>query len=543
MDQDTSSPRQHATDGPGTGADPIRVFLVHNVISWIGLFLVAASILLLLTFLLFSVVSPTANPYVDIIGYLVIPGIFVVGLIVVPAGMFVKYARIRRRSAPGEVAYHLRLDLSEPTHRRALLVFLALSFFVMLPVLGVSSYQGYQYSDSTDFCARACHAVMEPQAVAHEASPHARVACAECHIGSGAGWFVKSKLSGTRQVLAVWTDSFPRPIPPAITELRPARETCEECHWPAKFFGSQLREIVRYSGDEANTRRVLRLLLKTGGGDPTVGRVEGIHMHMALSGRIEYVALDDNLQDVPWVKYIDDDGVERIFRSDGKPGSDPRPQGIVRRIDCMDCHNRAAHYMRPPQESVDLLLESGRIDAELPFIKREAVAALARTYPDSRTAMTDIETALTSFYRVNHPQISASRSDEIRAAVEAVQDVFGRIAFPAMKVDWRTYPDNVGHMNSAGCFRCHDGRHMDDRGRAISSECEVCHTFLNPAEDAPGAVREGRFTHHMRLTLHEHLRCNQCHSGGPLPTCRECHAGGAWLENWKEGFFVPATGP
>jgi hypothetical protein len=527
---------------PPASSDPSvdpRIFLIHNWISWVGFFVVCSSLLGMLTFVLFSFVAPSTNPYVDIVGYMVLPGALIIGMIVVPAGMVIKYLRLRRTTPKHLLAYNLRLDLSMPGHRKAMTAFVLVSGFVMLPVLGVSSYHGYHYTDSTEFCAKACHSVMEPQGLTHTASPHARVTCAECHIGSGAGWFVQSKLSGTRQVIAVARESYSRPIPPAITELRPARDTCEQCHWPAKFFGSQLSEIVRYSSDEANSRRVLRLLVKTGGADEATGRVEGIHMHMALAGRIEYVAVDHDLQDIPWVRYIDDDGVARIFRSDGRKGSDPRPDGIVRGIDCMDCHNRSAHYMRPPQESMDLLLESGRVDRSLPFIKREAVAALAMPHADVPAAKAHIESALTTFYQSQFPEVWKANEPAILAAVEAVKDAYTRNTFPGMKVDWRTYPDNVGHMNSPGCFRCHDGRHVDDRGVSISSDCQVCHTFLNPVEGVDGAIKEGRFFHHMPLAMHENLRCNQCHTGGPIASCKDCHATGEWLDDWKSGVFVP----
>jgi len=391
------------------------VSLLNNWISIVGFFLVGVAVLLLLTFGLFTLVSPPANPYVDIIVFLILPGILVVGLITVPIGVAVKHWRLRRYAATHVGTLRLpQLDLNSPRTRRAVLAFLAASIFVVLPALAVSSYNGYHYTESTDFCARVCHSVMEPQATAYAHSPHARVRCAECHIGAGASWFVKSKLSGVRQVLAVWGNTYPRPIPPAITELRPARETCEECHWPAKFFGAQLKEVVHYAPDDQNTRRVVKMLLKTGGADESIGRVEGIHMHMALAGRIEYVATNRGLQEIPWVKYVNDAGEELIYRSDGKPSTAPRPEGVVRRIDCMDCHNRGAHHFRSPQAAVDLYLDVGRIDATLPYIKRRAVAVLTRPYPDAVTGEAAIEWGLIGFYRDNYPDIWETRPEVVR---------------------------------------------------------------------------------------------------------------------------------
>ena len=418
-----------------------------------------------------------------------------------------------------------------------MLAFLLFSFFIVLPILGVSSYYGYNYTESTEFCGRLCHSVMEPEATAHAHSPHARVPCAACHIGAGASWFVKSKLSGIRQVLAVWENSYRRPIPNAITELRPARETCEECHWPAKFFGLQYHEAVNYSPDEHNTRRVVRLLLKTGGADQSIGRVEGIHMHMVLAARIEYVAVDSELQEIPWVRYQYENRPDVIYRSDGLPADAPRPAGLVRQVDCMDCHNRGAHHFLSPQAAVDLFLNVDRIDATLPFIKREAVATLVKEYPNVSAAEAAIATALGGFYRGQYPKIWESRRAAVEKAITSVQTIYRTNFFPDMRVSWRTYPENIGHLDSPGCLRCHDGRHVNQSGQAISSNCNVCHECLNPLDTPAGAFAPGEFQHALSMVGHEKLQCHQCHTGGALPLCRDCHASGEWLEERGRGMF------
>lgn len=518
-----------------------RISLWYNLLTLAGLVVVALTIVLIVTFMMFSMITPMHNPYVDVVGYLVLPGILAVGLLMCPLGMGLKAWRIHRRFAAEKLTFRLpQIDLNRPRLRRFVLVFSGVTLFVVLPLMGLTSYQGYHYTESSDFCGQVCHAVMEPQATAYEVSSHARVSCAGCHIGSGAGWFVRSKLSGTRQVFKVLNGTYPRPVPPAITELRPARDTCEECHWPAKFFGQQLKTIVHYAPNEANTRREIRVLLKTGGGDPSTGRVEGIHAHMALAGRIEYVAVDEGLQDIPWVKYIADSGEELIYRSDGRAASDPPPPGTPRSVDCMDCHNRAAHKFRPPTEAVDLFLAAGKIDVTLPYIKREAVAALATPYDGPQAAHTGIERALTAFYREHYPQVVGQRGEAVRQAVEAVRSLYRNSFFPHMNVDWRTYPDNIGHLYSPGCLRCHDGRHVNQYGTAISSDCDVCHTFFNELNEPQNAVMEGQFFHSMDLSLHRSLRCDQCHTGGPLPLCIDCHKTGTWLEEKGKDMLRPA---
>jgi hypothetical protein len=529
---DKANPVEAAMPTPATaqpsGHKPRYTPLWNNLITMAGVFLAVIGLLGLLTFGLFNLVVPAANPYVDIVGYLVIPGILVLGLIVMPLGILLKSWRLHRRDPSQRLALRLlRIDLSDPLQRRAAKIVVG-GTFILLPVVGVSSYHGYHYTDSAGFCAKPCHAVMDPQATTYEHSAHARVRCAECHIGAGASWFVKSKLSGTRQVIATWRNTYPRPIPPAITELRPARETCEECHWPKKFFGAQLKEIVRFAADEKNTRREINMLLKTGGGDEATGRAEGIHLHMALAARIEYIATDDKLQEIPWVKMTDKAGNELIYRSDGKPSSDPRPEGQVRHLDCMDCHNRPAHKFLSPSEAVDLFLDVGQIDTTLPFVKREAVAALVRPYPDVDTANAQIGVALTAFYRENYAEIWKARRASVNSAIDGVRELYARNFFPTMNVDWRTYPDNIGHKISPGCFRCHEGRHVNQHGQVLSHNCAICHSFLNPVagEDRNDFFQRGEFIHPLQLEgPHTKIRCDRCHTGEVTPptTCAGCH--------------------
>ena len=523
--QPPPSPRR----GAGTAErSPQDTPLWNNFITMAGMFLAIIALLGLVTFGLFHLVTPVANPYVDIIGYLVIPGILVVGLVVMPLGVLVRSWRLRRRDPTRSLALRFpRIDLNDPTQRRAAKI-VVVGTLILLPVVAASSYHGYHYTDSASFCSKPCHSVMEPQATAYEYSAHARVPCAGCHIGSGASWFVKSKLSGVRQVWATWLDSYPRPIPPAITELRPARDTCEACHWPEKFFGAQLAEIVRYSSDEQNTRHEVKMLLKTGGADEATGEAQGIHTHVAPSCSVEYVATDEFLQNIPWVKLTKADGSVRVYRSDGKPASAPQPQGQMRRVDCMDCHNRPAHRFSSPSDALDLFLERGLIDPALPFIKRQAGLVLAQAYPDVETAETEIANSLNGFYSRQYPELAETQRTALDRAIDGVRQIHARNSFPIMKVDWRTYPDNIGHKVSPGCFRCHDGRHVDEHGEAISRDCEGCHTFLTPKTEEGNRivlVEHGQFKHSMPLEgPHAELRCDQCHTGIALESaCAGCH--------------------
>ncbi len=499
-----------------------------NWLTLAGTLLAAVALILLITFGLFSLVSPVPNPYVDIVGYLVLPGILTFGVALMIVGILIRSWRRRRLDPERKLRLLPRPDFSDPLQLRVA-KYLGLGLFALLPVTAVTGYHGYHFTDSTEFCATTCHTVMKPEAVTYQRSSHARVPCAECHIGSGASWFVKSKVSGLRQVLATVRETYPRPIPPAITELRPARETCEECHWPQKFFGSQLREFPHYASDEDNTDRTVVLLLKTGGGDEFLGRASGIHSHMALTARIEYIATDERLQDIQWITWTDATGETQIYRSDGKPSSDPPPRGERRQIDCMDCHNRPAHEFLSPQEAIDQAITNGRIDRTLPFIKREAVAAILPPYLPDDEALARIGERISGFYRENYPELWESRRASIYQAIDTTREVYSGNIFSEMRVDWTTYPDNIGHMYSDGCFRCHDNRHVNQYGDSVTDKCESCHTFLIPDGDGDRiSYHTGEFEHAMPLNgTHDAVLCSQCHSGGANAVndgCDSCHA-------------------
>jgi hypothetical protein len=313
---------------------------------------------------------------------------------------------------------------------------------------------------------------MEPQYAAHQLWPHARVPCVACHVGEGAGALVESKLAGTRQLLHVLTDRVPTPIPPAVEALRPARETCERCHWPEKFHGDKLRSIREYANDEANTESVTALTMHVGGGSRALGVGSGIHWHMNLDNQIEYIATEPGLATIPYVKLTDQSGRVREFVVEGT-SPEQLAAGTRRRMDCMDCHNRPAHtFFATPERAVDASIAQGRIPGDLPFVRREAVAALGEDYADKAAALAGIARRLEQFYRERG-------ADAVRMAraVTATQDLWARNVFPAMGVRFGTYPNQLGHVDAPGCFRCHDDQHKAADGAVIRQDCDLCHSF------------------------------------------------------------------
>jgi nitrate/TMAO reductase-like tetraheme cytochrome c subunit len=278
-----------------------------------GLVIVSGALFSVFFLFLLELMTGGSNPYVGILMFVVGPAFLIFGLAVTLVGAW------RERRKLGHFTGLLPkmvVDLSRPQDRKLMAGFIVGSLgFILLSVVG--SYHSYHFSESTVFCGETCHTVMKPELVTYRHGPHARVSCTECHIGSGATWFVKAKLSGTYQLYATTFDKYPRPILTPIKNLRPAQETCEQCHWPQKFVGNLERTYNYYLGDETNTPFTVRMLMKVGGGDPTHGPVGGIHWHMNVGKKVEYLATDESRQKIPWVRTVDEQGVVTEFRTKG----------------------------------------------------------------------------------------------------------------------------------------------------------------------------------------------------------------------------------
>ncbi len=511
--------------------------LYRNPVSYAGFALMAASAgLILFTLLLqFSLRDP--SPYLGIFTYLLLPAGLGAGLLMVLYGMRRESLR-RRRLRTTEARPYPRLDLNDPRQRRRFLAVTGVGSLLAILLVFVG-YNGFLFTESVTFCGTICHTVMDPEYTAYLASPHARVACVDCHVGHGATWYVKSKLSGARQVLAVLFDTYERPIPVPIENLRPARETCEECHWPEKFYGSRFVQYPHFRYDEQNTAEQVSLIIKTGGGSPMFGgAAEGIHSAMIINNDVFYRAADEKLQDIVEVRVRSRlDGSERVYVSKDTSLDAAAIAALPeRRMDCMDCHNRPTHIFPAPDVSVDRAMASGLISPDLPWIKKVAVDAITRDYPDRESARTGIRQEVLGYYQERYPEVAKSAGEALHRAIQALITIRDHSVFPAMSVDWKTYAMNNGHRNWPGCFRCHDGRHVlkcDGRPgceeKPLTRECTVCHTapergpLTSLGASAPSSDEDW---HRWRLEgRHAEIRCDQCHQAGFRPPldCAECH--------------------
>lgn len=491
-----------------------RPSLLRNWLSLTGVVIVIGSLFSTLLLFVMDMMSKAPNPYVGILTYFVAPTFFLFGLMLAILGAW----RERRKlgQSAGGIWPKMVVDLSRPKDRRIMTFFITGAVLFLL-LSAVGSYHTYHFTESVTFCGEACHTVMKPELVTYQHGSHARIACTECHIGSGAKWFVKAKISGTYQLYAVAFDKYPRPVPTPIKNLRPAQETCEQCHWPEKFVGNLERTYNYYLADKTNTPFAVRVLMKVGGGDPTHGPVGGIHWHMNVGKKTEYIAAkqengvwvkDETRQHIPWVRTVDEQGVVTEFRK--KSFTNDVAGYEVRTMDCMDCHNRPAHRYKTPIEAVDLAISLGNIDRGLDWVKTNAVFALTRNYTNETEALQSIATHLSQQY---------PNDARVRPAIAAVQKIYSENFFPEMKASWKSYPDNIGHMEWPGCFRCHDGLHKTADGKQSikASDCNTCHTILAQGRGAdlqrlnPGGMKFA----HPGDELDENPTCNECHTGGP----------------------------
>lgn len=497
-----NSPKNNSIDGE---VKLSRYSLLRNWLSIIGLSVVGLSLFAFLLLFAIDHFAKFSNPYIGVLTYLVCPILFMIGIGVAFIGALIERKRISKAKSEGRTI--LVIDLSKAADRKKMFFFLGL-FLLFLVFITVGSYHGYHFTESTTFCGKVCHTVMKPEMVTYEHSPHARVSCTECHIGPGASWFVKSKISGAYQVYATIANKYPRPIPTPIKNLRPAQETCEQCHWPKKFVGNLDRTYNYYLMDETNTLFSIRMLLKVGGADPTHGPVGGIHWHMNVGNKVEYIATDSNRLVIPWVRVTDQLGVVTEYRVKNFTNEISGYQ--IRTMDCMDCHNRPSHIYKSPNDAVNLAMSLGKIDPAIPWIKSNAVYILTQEYRTETEGVQKIATFLANTYS------NYTNKMRIDMAISAVQEIFTNNFFPEMKASWKVYPNHIGHKDWPGCFRCHDGKHKTSDGKKSvkANECNACHIIL-----AQGSGKEL-----------ENLNANGQefkHPGGDYDiSCVDCHSGG-----------------
>lgn len=451
----------------------------YNIISFIGTVIAYISLFLIAAFAFIGWVYDDSSSYLGLFIFIIIPGFLIIGLLMIPIGMSIE----RRRRKKRELDYVKQgwpvIDMNVKKYRNAIFVF-AVGTIILFILSSIGSYEAFHYTESNEFCGTLCHEVMEPEHVAYQNSTHSRVRCVDCHVGSGADWYVRSKLSGLRQVYGVLTNDFNRPIETPIHNLRPARETCEKCHWPEKFYARSFRQSKHFLTDSMNTEWNIGMQMKTGPEHSALGLSEGIHWHINPNVQIEYVSKRDRRKNIPWVKYTNlETGEVTLFEDEDNTLSEKKMAvAEVRGMDCMDCHNRPSHNYKTPQEFIDHSLVSGDIPSDLPYIKKIAMDLFIDPYDDRETAHQTIREYTTKYYADSFPEILASREADINKAIDGMIYEYSQNIFPEMGASWDEYENHIGHKTYNGCFRCHDDNHKSESGRVISKDCNICHTIV-----------------------------------------------------------------
>lgn len=497
----------------------MKMKLPHSVYNWVSL--IGATIALIsfsmIVFLFaVSVFINEGATYLGLVIYIILPSLLVFGLILIPIGMYFK----SKKEKKGEVQ-DLRwpiFNLNEERQRNAATIFI-IGTTIFLFATAIGSYEAFHFTESNQFCGEICHTVMAPEYTAYQSSPHARVKCVDCHVGTGADWYVRSKMSGMYQVYAVLADNYPRPIPTPISNLRPAQETCEQCHWPEKFYAHKLKVQRHYLSDEKNSEWDIHMLMKIGPDNSALGLAEGIHWHINPDIKIEYKSSNDSRQSIPWVKYTNlKTGEEHIYLNEDEGDIEGLDTLEARVMDCVDCHNRPSHNYKPPAFFVNNALTAGTMPKELPGIKSLSMEICGTEFSTMDSAMQYIEQTINEHYESNYDSIYTNHKDLIDKAVVGLQNEFKRNIFPEMKVRWDAYPNNIGHVEFNGCFRCHNDLHVSDEGRMISKDCNLCHTIIaqGPSEQLVRTTNDVSLDFKHPVDIDEMWRdgvCTDCHTG------------------------------
>ncbi len=446
-----------------------------NRISILGVAITTVSAIIIIIAVLLSFFNIEFTPYQNLIVFGFFSMLFILGLLMIPIGAW--FWR-RRTSREVQSIEPLMIDFSNPLHVRGLVFFLIMTLLNVI-IFSVVFYKSYHFTESNTFCGKICHSVMSPEYIAHSRSSHSRVKCADCHIGSGAQWFVKAKISGIWQVIAVLTNSYSRPIPSPVDDLRPARDTCEQCHWPQVFHGKRLKIYERLDNDvKVDDPRVTALAVNVGGQNKKSGKYEGIHWHVGDQNIVEYMAVDKKRLKIRNIR-VTDGKAKKVTEYINDKIEEPKGDKIWRTMDCIDCHNRPTHVYDVPEDAIDKEIFHDNISASLPGVRKLSIEILKGEYKSQDDAEKMITELFRAHYAKNHTDISVSKKKEIDKAAAAIVTIYKFNVFPNMNIKFGTYPNHIGHRDAgAGCFRCHDENHKSKDGNVISQDCDQCHTIV-----------------------------------------------------------------
>lgn len=487
-----------------------------NWLTIIGSIIAVINLAIIIVLFIISTIFDMDSTNLGLFIYIILPGFLILGLLVIPVGMIRERGRQNKLTDKSEARLP-RIDLNDPRHRNAFIIF-TVSTIIILFLSTLGSFKAFHMTESVEFCGTLCHKVMEPEHVAYQKSPHANVTCVECHVGAGASWYVKSKISGLHQVYAVLANDFSRPIETPLHDLRPAMETCEKCHWPQKFYARSLRTIKFFLADSANSEWDIILQMKTGPEYSELGLREGIHWHINPAIDVSYKSENDKREIISYIKYTDKvTGQVHIYKNENISVTDSAlAASEMRSMDCIDCHNRPSHNYNSPSSYFDKAMITGEISGKIPYIKQVTMGILSERFTNKDTALMKISDGITNHYKTELSEFYDSNQELISKSISAIRKGFGQNTFPAMGVRYDKYPDHIGHQESEGCFRCHNDQFKSETGRVISKDCNLCHTIIGqgkPGMMTYSGIRESLdFEHPVDIgTDWKDINCSECH--------------------------------
>jgi hypothetical protein len=475
----------------------------------LGVILTTSAFVSFLVFEFLRLLGVLTNAYLGLVTYLLFPALFLLGLLLIPIGWY-KYRKERKMTT--RELLNERFESADVQARGiGSKVFLTILAFTVANVVFITGagFRTLKFMDQSEFCGTACHKVMSPEWTTYQLSPHARVKCVECHVGEGMTALINSKLSGLRQMIKATFNTYERPIPTPVHQLRPARETCEKCHWPEKFYGQRMKTIARFDSDKTSTRRYTTLNLKIDTGKSATK--SGIHWHIAKENEVRYASIGDQRIDMLWVEVRQEDGsfkryINQKYAHLANDDSKEKEWNHVRTMDCVDCHNRATHIYEDPSHAIDDRMDKKMVNRDLPYAKREILAAISINYSDREAAMKGITYHLQGFYRRNYPNIAGQHMKKIDQMVTVAKEIYNRNIHQIMKIEWGTYPNFIGHNHGDGCFRCHNENLRDNLGNILPYDCTLCHSIISYGEETPFQYLEEPNKKSPNYKMHKMLR-------------------------------------
>lgn len=423
-----------------------------------------------------------SNPYIGIIAYVLFPGIAAFGLVLIPLGILLRIRKSHHDPVGMLVRQLSRMKVLRLIFSLTMINFVVFAFF---------GYRSIHFMESAEFCGTVCHEVMIPEYTVYQRSPHSEVHCVNCHVGSGVGWLIKSKLDGTRQLAGVILDNYARPIQTPVHNMRPAPDICEACHSSESYQGDRVKTIEHFDSDELNTRSYSILNLHLGNDGEDGKEAQGIHWHNSTEHEIRFYSTNHQREEIVRVELITNDGEMRVWTRPQSQGNEYELDHMsVRVMDCVDCHNRPAHIFLPPDRVLDNLLGEALINPAIPWIRAMAEEVFTKEYSTHDEAMAGI-TKLPELYEIRYPTYWFFFADDVRDAVPVLQSAHETYVYPSMKIGWNTYPSLIGHptAHTSACFRCHDGVLVDEAGIQITNDCNSCHVVLAEDEQDPIILR------------------------------------------------------